>query len=1040
MSDVGNKDFLKSLQSDREIDVIFWKKHPELRKQLVDDTYADRAHFIFELLQNSEDAIASTVSFVVHNNDLEFIHDGKKLFTEQDITAITDFSKSAKTDTHGTIGRFGIGFKSVFKYTETPHIYSGEFALKIRDLVYPEPLPMISGIGEETRFLFPFNHPPKPAQQAVNEIEKGLKDLGDNTLLFLTHIRKIGYCLSDGTFGSLERIDHGSGHIEIRTCHPGSNESISHWMRFENDVEVTGEDGERKNCRIAIAYSIEKEDEKKKKRAGWKIIPLNRGQVSIYFPAVEEDSHLRFHIHAPFASTVARANVTKEEPANQALRDHLSELIVDSLIKTRDMGMLTMDFLAVLPNPNDSLPEFYKPIQNAIIEAFKGQELTPVKEGGHAPSAALFTGPVSISEIVKDADVSQLTGRKMPLWAAPPQSKREKAFLDSLEIEEWGWDKLSYVLAYGSDNTPEGWLQSKDDKWLQNFYLFLSEAKSRRNIYDFQMSEFRVVRTTAGELRKGRTCYFPNEEDGTTKYSFVNSVLLEHKDETTSKEIRSLLETLGVKSLGEYEEIEALLVDEYSAVTLRVNTETHLLHIKKLITYWKAHSEKFPPVFAKKKLFLDNRTITTLWEPHQLYFDKPFLDTGLGDLFNDKSLQLESKKQGLWHGYAEIRDFIPFAIALGVMDGIEIKSYSATELQPEIFNKIGNKSNTSEEPDYYINGLVWRDESSNCYLGMISLNSKNFALSKVIWKTLCRTEPEKFEAHYLPNKSKRNESKCDLEKNSSSFFIKQLKSAWWIPNRHGGFRRPDDVTKETIHPDFLYDDWDGNGALRAIGFGVKAIRRSEEYQARNQAAQNLKFKSAEEAEEAAAIVRELGIEQLRQLSANSKKPELPESAVNNPERRRKWNQDSSANAPDRESVRRECSVQPWINEHTGRAKAYLRSLYTNSYNEFVCQCCQDKMPFKIQDLHYFEAIKCIKDLKKRRIENRLALCPTCAAKYQYVRKTDDQELCSRIINLKTSETAPSVEIPINLAGLEYRLYFVGKHWFDLKMIIEADME
>ena len=32
-----------------------------------------------------------------------------------------------------------------------------------------------------------------------------------------------------------------------------------------------------------------------------KVVPVDSGEVCIYFPAVKEDSGLRFHIHAPFA-------------------------------------------------------------------------------------------------------------------------------------------------------------------------------------------------------------------------------------------------------------------------------------------------------------------------------------------------------------------------------------------------------------------------------------------------------------------------------------------------------------------------------------------------------------------------------------------------------------------------------------------------------------------------------------------------------------------------------------------------------------------
>ena len=106
---------------------------------------------------------------------------------------------------------------------------------------------------------------------------------------------------------------------------------ISHWLHFHKDVDVTDDDGKPKTCRIAIAYQLEQETGKNKEQSTWKIVSVNDGgQVSIYFPAEKETSKLRFHLHAPFASTVARDSVRDCE-ANKQLRDHLAELIVESL-------------------------------------------------------------------------------------------------------------------------------------------------------------------------------------------------------------------------------------------------------------------------------------------------------------------------------------------------------------------------------------------------------------------------------------------------------------------------------------------------------------------------------------------------------------------------------------------------------------------------------------------------------------------------------------------------------------------------------------
>lgn len=46
-------------------------------KNLLTELYPDNAHFIYELLQNAEDAQATNVSFYLHKDKLVFEHDGK---------------------------------------------------------------------------------------------------------------------------------------------------------------------------------------------------------------------------------------------------------------------------------------------------------------------------------------------------------------------------------------------------------------------------------------------------------------------------------------------------------------------------------------------------------------------------------------------------------------------------------------------------------------------------------------------------------------------------------------------------------------------------------------------------------------------------------------------------------------------------------------------------------------------------------------------------------------------------------------------------
>ena len=130
------------------------------------DKYAETAHFVYELLQNADDANATEATIILKADRLLFKHNGTKHFdiTAEndncvgDINSITGIGNSSKENTQNKIGKFGIGFKAVFQYTDTPEIFDDKFKFKIEDLIvptlidydYPERL-----FGE-TLFVLPF--------------------------------------------------------------------------------------------------------------------------------------------------------------------------------------------------------------------------------------------------------------------------------------------------------------------------------------------------------------------------------------------------------------------------------------------------------------------------------------------------------------------------------------------------------------------------------------------------------------------------------------------------------------------------------------------------------------------------------------------------------------------------------------------------------------------------------------------------------------------------------------------------------------------
>lgn len=109
-------------------------------KPNVVDKYAETAHFVYELLQNADDANATEVTIVLKPDKLLFKHNGTKHFdiTSEDdervgdINSITGIGNSSKENTQNKIGKFGVGFKAVFQYTDTPEIYDDPNAVRIQ--------------------------------------------------------------------------------------------------------------------------------------------------------------------------------------------------------------------------------------------------------------------------------------------------------------------------------------------------------------------------------------------------------------------------------------------------------------------------------------------------------------------------------------------------------------------------------------------------------------------------------------------------------------------------------------------------------------------------------------------------------------------------------------------------------------------------------------------------------------------------------------------------------------------------------------------
>ncbi len=1008
-------------------------------KHLLTDLYPDDAHFIYELLQNAEDAGASEVRFLLNKDSAVFEHNGDRLFSLKDVEAITSIGFSTKKDDPTAIGKFGIGFKAVFAYTATPEIESSEFHFRIRDIVVPDTEKLFPGaLGEgKTRFVFPFDNPKKSAEKAMAEIEKNLRELNENTLLFLNNIRKIEYRLPDSTVGFLERrgFVNDENRIEIYVRPPGGQTPESNqYLRFTKDVDVQDEDDSPKCCQIAIAFGMDKSE-----GGGWKIIPLNPGQVSIYFPAVKETSKLRFHLHAPFASTVARDSV-RDTPANDELRDHIADLVAESMHVIRDRGLLDVEFLATLPNNTNNLSPFYLPIQEQLTTEFNQKKLVPMKQGGHAPASECYRGPRTLSDLIDDKDLATLLWKdnSQRLWIANPRqiNQPEDNFLSMLDISRWTTENLIEKLDTHEKATE--WLKSKSDEWHQQLYAFLSDD-------DYLCSDLRIVRCSDGEYRIGSECYFPIDDveyefqEGDTQdinfHYVVKSVYSSGKNKNQQKKARNFLEDIGVSEVNEEARIKAILRQRYEDPDTIIPSKLHEKDMKRFISFVENNPNN-GILFNEYNIF---NTSGGNWSTSLIFLDSPYLETGLNVYYEDEEYWEFIDEENVDPYFSldyEQSDIDPkkigkFAEALGARTQLEAKGQIIPENHPQWSGHLGQgsghwRSDTGIDEDYRIPEF------------QLLLTNPSIVKSKLFWKTMCFLPESCLKARFCWNQSN------PLNEGHSTL-VHELRNSKWVPQKNGdtiSFVRPCDALRECLPGDFPYDA--EQAWLEAIEFGkttkqqrLENIHEEYEKRRRNQYAAEIGFSSADEAKLASDFFKEQGKtpdELLKNLRTRNRRSELLIIELDETEEKeyetRAWRIRSTRN-----------TIDP---------RTYLREQYTTTdENRMLCQICSKGMPFKKRnsDEDYFEAVEAFGKghFFKEHEAQYLALCPECAAKYkEFVKK--DRKTREAFYNALKNSDNPQIYLEPNAEKIciqvllksnseMIRICFKEKHWWDLKTVV-----
>ncbi|MCY3932284.1 MAG: hypothetical protein OXH70_11245 [Acidobacteria bacterium] len=290
-------------------------------------------------------------------------------FSRQNLENITNYFRSAKYEREDKIGRFGIGFKSVFACTETPRIRSGAAAFEIVDRIVPKPLPRAASPPcSRTVIELPFNGKMKTVEEVREELGLGLERLPAMSVLHLENTESIEWRTARGDSRSIKRGKLAAGLVRVdvenarrgysATRRPGAVARVdaaeqsrreTHWFLRFREPHAQGS-----SKHLDVVFELRRKEAARKALPvndgspghQFRIVPSERGRVAVFFPAEKETSNLRFHLHAPFIPELSRASI-KEHPDNAALIGRLAELVARSLPTIRDLGLLDREFLGV---------------------------------------------------------------------------------------------------------------------------------------------------------------------------------------------------------------------------------------------------------------------------------------------------------------------------------------------------------------------------------------------------------------------------------------------------------------------------------------------------------------------------------------------------------------------------------------------------------------------------------------------------------------------------------------------------------------------
>ena len=544
----------------------FLNERAKIVKNILAPLHNRQTHFILELLQNAEDALKRRpqewqqrkVSFELTRNGLRFSHFGSP-FTRDDVSAICALVKSSKIEGGGSIGRFGVGFKSVYRFTDRPVIFSGQEEFAIEDYGRPVPVEPNGNRFEPDRTVFslPFSKTNTSASSFAL-LAEGLNQLDALSLLFLTEIKEICWNVEGEAKRRYERvsedIDDGVRRVLVKQMEETDTEvSSAQWIVFSRTVQAAM--GACKST-VEIAFAIDGQDPGKVKSRP-------SSPVVVYFPT-DAETNMGFLLQGPFLTTPSRENLAWDDPRNKQIVKEASLLVEPALLWLRNNALLDVDALCSFPLDKRRIQErdgWFSSFFEESLKSLKRECLLPRFNDGHIRAEqALLGSSKEVRELLSPVQLRELFEAKHDLyWLHENISDRLVPDLCQFLCDDLGIKKVTPGKIVHELRLRKTFLETQSDAWIIKLYSFLNSHQTLSS----KLTAISLIRLEDGKhvsLNEDRipdTPVFLPSKDKPSYFQTVRSSICENRDALR------FLKSLGMRESDPVDEVIGHVLPKY---------------------------------------------------------------------------------------------------------------------------------------------------------------------------------------------------------------------------------------------------------------------------------------------------------------------------------------------------------------------------------------------------------------------------------------------------------------------------------------------